>query len=138
MFISCENKESDEASKKAATYALLKGRWNKISTEYKYYDYRTNNLIAHDTVAFVPGDYDEYTDTEYSEFLAEKKVYTTTYKFPDGKHINFEYNGPSETVKCEIKELTPNKLVFYREYIIQQPGSDQDGDKTTILYTCSR
>jgi len=65
-------------------------------------------------------------------------VYTITYKVPDPKHIVLEIDGGSDLTEWEIKELTLNKLVLYWEYIKDQPGSDQDGDKATILYTCSR
>jgi len=70
--------------------------------------------------------------------LSDQKVYTSPFKVLDGKHIVFEINGGSDLIKWENKELTLKKLVLYREYIIDQPGSDQDGDKATILYTRSR
>jgi len=99
--------------------------------EYKYYEQGTDNLIANPIVTYdpYPGDYVEFTDTGYSEFWNDRKVYTNTYKLPDGKHIILEPNGPSEPSKCEIKELTLNKLVLYKENITRQPGSEHDRDK---------
>ena len=137
-FLSCDKKESDVVSEVAATQSKLKGEWNKVSYEYKFYDKGTTNLVSQDGETYFPGDYDEYTDTEYSEYLSGQKMATIPYEIPDPKHIKFKYIGAPQSTVYEIRELTLNKLVLYREYITVQPGSDEDGDKVTITYTCSR
>ena len=113
------------------TQQKLVGKWNYVSQDVKFYEKGSSTVYSSKTYSYKEGDYLDILAKEMKDYRSNALLITVTYQVIDASHIQETYNGTVNPL-IEIRELTDNSLVVYRESI------DNDQRRFTYLTTFKR